>query len=129
MLRRNARRRDYSEYAPGWNRFPLSASPSRKERTHDGPKVAAFLRDLLPETQGIMDFHACRYRIADFSDPRAILAELGQDAPGAFDFASAPAGNRHSTESSTFSAKVRPWTGQPFGYRFDYFAKSCGSRQ
>lgn len=66
--------------------FPLSLSLPLASQVHDGPAVAYYLRGLLPDSETRLNAIAHRYGVpAD--DPFALLAHIGEDCPGAVQFA------------------------------------------
>lgn len=77
-------------YADGWRSdpaaFPLSLSLPLASRTHDGPRVSYYLRGLLPDNEARLNAIAFRYGVAP-DDPFALLSHVGEDCPGAVQFA------------------------------------------
>lgn len=78
------------EYATAWREdadaFPLSLSLPLASQVHDGPAVAYYLRGLLPDSEPRLNAIAHRYGVpAD--DAFAVLAHIGEDCPGAVQFA------------------------------------------
>ncbi len=77
-------------YDENWQRdpsaFPLSLSIPLSSRTHDGPRVSYYLRGLLPDNESRLNALAAEYKI-DPDDPFALLSHVGEDCPGAVQFA------------------------------------------
>ena len=66
--------------------FPLSLSLPLASPVHDGPRVAYYLRGLLPDSEARLNAVAHQYGVAP-DDPFALLAHIGEDCPGAVQFA------------------------------------------
>ena len=66
--------------------FPLSLSLPLASRVHDGPVVTYYLRGLLPDSEARLNAIAHQYGVAP-DDPFALLAHIGEDCPGAVQFA------------------------------------------
>ena len=77
-------------YDDGWrddpSAFPLSLSLPLASQVHDGPRVRYYLRGLLPDAEARLNAIAHQYRVAP-DDPFALLAHIGEDCPGAVQFA------------------------------------------
>jgi serine/threonine-protein kinase HipA len=77
-------------YDENWQRdpsaFPLSLSIPLSSLTHDGPRVSYYLRGLLPDNESRLNALAAEYKV-DPDDPYALLSHVGEDCPGAVQFA------------------------------------------
>ena len=77
-------------YDENWQRdpsaFPLSLSIPLSSRTHDGPRVSYYLRGLLPDNESRLSALAAEFKV-DPDDPYALLSHVGEDCPGAVQFA------------------------------------------
>ena len=88
-LSRGASRRLSFSYEPDWwqsaDAYPLSLSLPLTAAEHGGRTLSAFLWGLLPESPLVLDRWARRFGVSA-SDPFALLAEVGEDCPGAVQF-------------------------------------------
>jgi serine/threonine-protein kinase HipA len=66
--------------------FPLSLALPLASKRHEGPAVTYYLRGLLPDSEARLNAIAHRYSVAP-DDPFALLAHIGEDCPGAVQFA------------------------------------------
>lgn len=66
--------------------FPLSLSLPMASPVHDGQAVTWYLRGLLPDSETRLNAIAHEYGIAA-DDPYALLTHIGEDCPGAVQFA------------------------------------------
>lgn len=66
--------------------FPLSLSLPLASQVHDGLRVTYYLRGLLPDGEARLNAIAHQYRVAP-DDPFVLLAYIGEDCPGAVQFA------------------------------------------
>lgn len=66
--------------------FPLSLSLPLASRVHQSPEVTYYLRGLLPDSEPRLNTIAHQYGVAP-EDPFALLAHIGEDCPGAVQFA------------------------------------------
>ncbi|MGH7626204.1 MAG: HipA domain-containing protein [Gemmatimonadaceae bacterium] len=66
--------------------FPLSLSLPLASQEHLGPAVTFYLRGLLPDSEARLNAIAHQYGVAP-DDPFALLAQIGEDCPGAVQFA------------------------------------------
>lgn len=77
------------EYEAAWladeSAYPLSISMPLTQTRHSGDVVAAYLWGLLPDNEIILDGWAKRFKVSA-RDPFAILANVGEDCPGAVRF-------------------------------------------
>lgn len=77
-------------YDDGWRddpaAFPLSLSIPLASRTHDGPRVSYYLRALLPDSEARLNAIAFQHGVSP-DDPFALLSHVGEDCPGAVQFA------------------------------------------
>ncbi len=76
-------------YDDAWRRdpnaYPLSVSMPLAARDHGGVAVAAYLWGLLPDNEVILEAWAKRFQVSARS-PFALLANVGEDCPGAVRF-------------------------------------------
>ena len=90
LTRANAASSYSFAYDEGWQHdpeaFPLSLSIPLSSRKHDGPRVSYYLRGLLPDSEPRLNAIAAEYRV-DPDDPFALLSHVGEDCPGAVQFA------------------------------------------
>src|SRR5437868_185884 len=77
-------------YDDGWRNdpaaFPLSLSLPLASGTYEGPHVSYYLRALLPDSEARLNAIAFQYRV-DPDDSFALLSHVGEDCPGAVQFA------------------------------------------
>lgn len=66
--------------------YPLSLSIPLAGKTHEGQAVGWYLRGLLPDNEARLDAIAVRYDV-DPEDTLGLLANVGEDCPGAVQFA------------------------------------------
>jgi len=67
------------------NAYPLSVSMPLAARDHTGGVVSAYLWGLLPDNEVILDAWAKRFQVSP-RNPFALLANVGEDCPGAVRF-------------------------------------------
>ena len=76
-------------YVDNWrddpNAFPLSLSLPLASQFHDGPRVAHYLRGLLPDNEPHLNAIAHQCGVAA-DDSFALLSHIGEDCPGAVQF-------------------------------------------
>src|SRR5262245_60047713 len=74
------------EYGDEWQAsrgaIPLSYSMPLPQKRHDTRTVSNFLWGLLPDNQTVLEEWARRYKVSP-SNPFALLANIGEDCPGA----------------------------------------------
>lgn len=68
--------------------FPLSLSLPLASRVHDSPRLAYYLRGLLPDSEARLNAFAHEFGVAA-DDPFGLLAFIGEDCTGAVQFARA----------------------------------------
>ncbi len=77
-------------YEPSWRNdplaFPLSLSLPLAGRTYEGSPVDYYLRGLLPDNEMRLNTIAHEFGVSP-DDPFALLAHIGEDCPGAVQFA------------------------------------------
>ena len=77
-------------YDDGWrsdpSAFPLSLALPLASRVHDSPRLSYYLRGLLPDSEPRLNAIAHEFGVAA-DDPFALLAFVGEDCPGAVQFA------------------------------------------
>ena len=80
------------EYEEAWrsdeSAYPLSISMPLTRARHSGDVVAAYLWGLLPDNEIILDGWAKRFKVSA-RGPFALLANVGEDCPGAVRFVTA----------------------------------------
>lgn len=80
------------EYEAAWladeSAYPLSISMPLTRARHSGDVVAAYLWGLLPDNELILDGWAKRFKVSA-RNPFALLANVGEDCPGAVRFVTA----------------------------------------
>ena len=80
------------EYEEAWladeGAYPLSISMPLTRARHSGDVVAAYLWGLLPDNEIILDGWAKRFKVSA-RNPFALLANVGEDCPGAVRFVTA----------------------------------------
>jgi serine/threonine-protein kinase HipA len=80
------------EYDEAWlgneSAYPLSISMPLARARHSGDVVAAYLWGLLPDNEIILDGWAKRFKVSA-RNPFALLANVGEDCPGAVRFVTA----------------------------------------
>lgn len=91
-LTRDARGALGFEYEEAWrsdeSAYPLSISMPLTRPRHSGDVVAAYLWGLLPDNEIILDGWAKRFKVSA-RNPFALLANVGEDCPGAVRFVTA----------------------------------------
>jgi serine/threonine-protein kinase HipA len=89
-IERSTRRALRLRYAPEWRAapeaYPLSLSLPLVASEHTSPAVNAFLWGLLPESPLVIDRWAKHFQVSP-SDPFGLLANVGEDCPGAVQLA------------------------------------------
>jgi serine/threonine-protein kinase HipA len=77
-------------YDDGWrgdsSAFPLSLSLPLASRVHESPRLAYYLRGLLPDSEPRLNAIAHQFDVAA-DDAFGLLAHIGEDCPGAVQFA------------------------------------------
>jgi serine/threonine-protein kinase HipA len=90
VLRRSASASHLLIYDAAWRddpeAFPLSLSLPLAGREHKGAAVTYYLRGLLPDSEPRLNSIAHQYGVSA-DDPFALLANIGEDCPGAVQFA------------------------------------------
>jgi serine/threonine-protein kinase HipA len=91
-LTRDARGKLAFSYSESWRKspdaYPLSVSMPLVRREHDGDAVAAYLWGLLPDNEVILERWGRRFHTSP-RNPFALLANVGEDCPGAVRFVTA----------------------------------------
>ena len=89
-VRQNARGKLSFSYAPGWREqedaFPLSLSMPMALTEHPDPVIRPFLEGLLPDNTNILRDWGRRFH-ASPNNPFSLLSRVGEDCPGAVQFA------------------------------------------
>lgn len=72
------------------NAVPLSASLPLREKPHSHSRVERFVWNLVPENEAVLASLQSEFRIRNLRDPLEVLARIGEDAPGAFQYSDSP---------------------------------------
>ena len=90
IVRKNETGSHVMTYESAWRNdplaFPLSLSLPLAGEIHSGPVVTYYLRGLLPDREARLNAIAHEFSVSP-DDPFALLAHIGEDCPGAVQFA------------------------------------------